>query len=143
LRLTKEPSASVLAIANFLSRVLPSLRIGNGLNDGDLSHDPKVAKDYTGDPLNHDKISFRLFNIIYHSGYHALRNVYKINYPFLLMHGTEDKITSPKASENFVMNTSSRTQLKLWEGQYHELHNEPIYEEVFQYISDWLKQYDL
>jgi alpha-beta hydrolase superfamily lysophospholipase len=140
LKLVKEPSPVLLATASIANKFLPSLTLPNGLKAEDLSHDPKVVKEYTTDPLNHNKISFRLFHEIYHGGYHALRNVYKINYPFLLMHGSEDKITSPKASENYVMNTTSRTHLKLWEGQYHELHNELIYKEVFEYIMDWLKK---
>ena len=140
LKLVKEPSAAVLATASIANKIIPSCAIPNGLNADDLSHNPEVCKKYTTDPLNHNKISFRLFNEIYHGGYHALRNVYKINYPFLLMHGTEDKITSPKASENYVMNTTARTHLKLWEGQYHELQNEFIYKEVFEYIIEWLKK---
>jgi alpha-beta hydrolase superfamily lysophospholipase len=57
------------------------------------------------------------------------------------MHGTGDQITSHKASEEFVMNTSSRTHLKLWEDAFHELHHEPIREEVFDYIIKWLKEH--
>jgi alpha-beta hydrolase superfamily lysophospholipase len=56
------------------------------------------------------------------------------------MHGTADNITSHRASEQFVMNTSDRTRLKLWEGAYHELHHELQREEVFAYIIDWLNE---
>jgi alpha-beta hydrolase superfamily lysophospholipase len=143
LKLVNEPGSLLLSMVSILSKIMPGIRIANGLSADDLSHDTEVGKKYTNDPLNHDKISFRMFDILYHSGYHALRNVYKINYPFLLMHGTQDNITSAKASENYVMNTSSRTHLKLWEGLYHELHNEPEYKEIFQYILDWLSRYDL
>ena len=108
-----------------------------------MSHDPEVARNCISDPLNHNKISLRLLYNIYDAGLYALRNVYKINYPFLLMHGTEDNITSPKASEDYVMNTTKRTHLKLWEGQYHELHNEVIYKDIFKYIIDWLAEYDI
>ena len=143
LKMAKEPSQPVISLTKFLSKVMPSVTFPNGLDLEHISHDPEIVRSYANDPLNHNKVSARLFTEMYQGGYHALRNVYKINYPFLLMHGTEDRITSPRASENYVMNTCSRTQLKLWEGQYHELHNELIYQEVFDYIIDWLKKYDL
>jgi alpha-beta hydrolase superfamily lysophospholipase len=143
LKLKQEPPKALISIVNFLKKLFPALTIPNGLNAEDISHDPEVVRNYTSDPLNHNKISLKLFSEIYKGGYFVLRNVYKINTPFLLMHGTEDKITSPQASENFVMNTSERTHLKLWEGQYHELHNELIYKEVFEYIINWLKSHNL
>lgn len=143
LRLTKEPSDLILYFSGLGSKIFPSFTLGNGLNSKDFSHNPDTIKDFVNDPFNHNRISFRLFTILFRSGYHALRNVYKINYPFLLMHGSDDQITSPKASENYVMNTSDRTQFKLWKGAYHELHNELNYKEVFKYITDWLAIYNI
>ena len=143
LKLTNPPSEILISIVSVLKKLFPSFCIPNGLNSEDISHDPEVIRNYPSDPLNHNKISFRLFYEIQQAGLHALRNVYKINYPFLLMHGTADNITSPKASENYVMNTTKRTHLKLWKGQYHELHNELIYEDVFKYIIDWLAEYKI
>ncbi|HEY1226301.1 MAG TPA: alpha/beta fold hydrolase, partial [Ramlibacter sp.] len=43
-----------------LSRLAPNLRVGNGLDAQDLSHDPAVAPAYLSDPLNHDRIGARL-----------------------------------------------------------------------------------
>ena len=54
------------------------------------------------------------------------------------MHGSGDQITSHNASENFVANTSDRTQLKIWEGLRHELHNEFEYREIFEYLFSWI-----
>jgi alpha-beta hydrolase superfamily lysophospholipase len=31
-------------------------------------------------------------------------------------------------------------ELKIWEGGYHELHNEPFKDEVFKCILDWIKK---
>jgi alpha-beta hydrolase superfamily lysophospholipase len=30
--------------------------------------------------------------------------------------------------------------LKIWDGGYHELHNEPFNEEVFRFIMDWINK---
>lgn len=143
LKLTNPPADVLVSIVSFLKKIFPSFTIPNGLNADDISHDPEVARNYVSDPLNHNKISLRLFYEVYQSGLYALSNVYKINYPFLLMHGTADNICSPKASEASVQNTTKRTRLKLWEGQYHELQNELIYKEVFNYVIEWLAEYKI
>jgi acylglycerol lipase len=46
-------------------------------------------------------------------------------------------ITSPDGSREFAEKTTM-VELKLWEGGYHELHNEPIKHEVFKYILNWI-----
>lgn len=139
LKLYNEPSAFLLKLTGFLKKIFPALTISNQLKAEQISHDPEVVRDYERDPLNHDRISLKMFHEIYQAGYHALRNVYKINYPFLIMHGKSDTICSPKASEDYVLNTSKRTKLKLWENQYHELHNEFIKEDVHAFIMSWLE----
>lgn len=140
LKLANPPSDLLISIVGGLKKLFPGLQIPNGLNAEDISHDPEVVRMYEKDPLNHNKISLKLFSEITEGGNHALRNIYKINSPFLIMHGTGDRITSAKASENYVLNTNKRTKLKLWEGQYHELHNELIYKDVFDYIFQWLEE---
>jgi alpha-beta hydrolase superfamily lysophospholipase len=140
LKLFNEPAPFVIRITGYLKKVLPSLTISNQLKAEQISHDPEVVRDYDRDPLNHDRISLKMFHEIYQAGYHALRNLNKINCPFLIMHGTTDTITSPKASEDYVLNTSNRTNLKLWNNQYHELHNEFIKEEVHSFIISWLDE---
>jgi alpha-beta hydrolase superfamily lysophospholipase len=130
----------LLKLTGLLKKALPALAISNQLKAEQISHDPEIVRDYERDPLNHDRITLKMFHEIYQAGYHALRNVYKINSPFLIMHGSGDTITSPKASAEYVMNTGKRTRLKIWENQYHELHNEFIKEEVHAYIISWLEE---
>ena len=139
LKLVSEPPLPVIKITSLLKRFFPTLTQSNRLKPEQLSHDPEVVRDYSRDPLNHDRISLKMFHELYNGGYFALRNVYKINYPFLLMHGTGDSICSSKASEDYVRNTGKMTELKLWENQFHELHNEFIKEDVHAYIISWLE----
>jgi acylglycerol lipase len=140
LKLTNPPSKALLKILQPLLKIAPGMTISNGLDHNDISRVEEEVQKYTNDPLVHGKISIGLFNSIHEGGLNALRNVYKINCPFLLMHGTADNICSPKASEEYVMNTSDRTRLKLWEGGYHELHHDTVHQEVFDYIIQWFKE---
>ncbi len=139
LKLVDEPSGTLVTIIGFLKMLFPSLAVSNRIKAEQISSDPQVVREYENDPLVHNRISLNMFHEMYQGGYLALRNVYKINSPFLLMHGVRDTIVSAKASENYVMNTSKRIRLKLWENQLHELHNEFIKQEVFEFIINWLE----
>lgn len=126
-----------------MNSIAPGLVIkAKGLGAEKLSDDPEHWEEVRNDPLVHRKISIKYAYEMMTKGEYALRHVYKINKPFLLMHGDADEITSHKASENFVANTSDRTRLKIWEGLRHELHNQLDYKEVFQYVIDWIKSLD-
>jgi alpha-beta hydrolase superfamily lysophospholipase len=139
LRLTFRISPPELVLAKLMNSLLPGVRFKRkGTMTEHLSHDPEHWEDLRKDPLVHGMITARYFWIIHQQGAYAMRHVYKINKPFLLMHGSDDRITSPKASEEFVANTSDRTRLRIWDGLYHELHNEFEYKEIAKYIMDWL-----
>jgi alpha-beta hydrolase superfamily lysophospholipase len=139
LRLTFSVTPLEMAFGKIMNSLLPGVRFQRkGTRTEVLSHDPEHWEDVRNDPLNHGMITARYFSIIQQHGEYAMRHVYKINKPFLLMHGSDDQITSPKASEDFVANTSDRTHLKIWDGLYHELHNEFEYKDIAKYAIDWL-----
>ncbi|GAF74583.1 unnamed protein product, partial [marine sediment metagenome] len=103
-----------------------------------ISRDPEVVRAYENDPLGHDHISARMFIGIYQSGHWALEHALEFPLPLLLMHGRADKITSVNASSEFVGKITKNCTLKIWDGLYHEIHNEPEKEEVFKFLIDWL-----
>lgn len=143
LRLSFKPSSIKLALAKTMKRILPGLLQPSGLNVGHISHDPEVVKAYENDPLVHDRISVRMFIGAYTRGEWALANAGKLDRSVLLMHGGDDKITSADASHRFAEKAGKHVELKIWEEMYHELHNEKIKDEVFEYIIDWLKKQEL
>ncbi len=54
------------------------------------------------------------------------------------MHGGADPITSARASQEFARRAGDKVTLKIWEGMYHEIHNEAVQAEVFRFMLDWL-----
>ena len=70
---------------------------------------------------------------------YSLAHASELKIPTLLIHGSDDLITSPDGSREFAGKTSM-VELKIWDGGYHELHNEPFRKEVFKYILDWIKK---
>jgi len=134
------PPAWKIKLANILNGVWPALTLSNELDPMELSHDPQVGKAYLEDPLVHDKISARLYNNTITQGTWALENARLLNYPTLIMHGTDDRITSHKASERFAKEAGSMATLKIWNSLRHEIHNENKKDEVMNFMCDWIKK---
>jgi alpha-beta hydrolase superfamily lysophospholipase len=94
---------------------------------------------YAKDPLVHGKISVGLFANAMNAGEYSLKHAPELKIPTLLIHGSDDNLTSPQASKEFAGKTNM-VELKIWEGGYHELHNELFREEVFKYIMRWINK---
>jgi len=57
--------------------------------------------------------------------------------PLLIVHGTDDPITSHDASNNFV-NHCPNASFASWQSLFHETHNEDCWKDVLQYNTDWM-----
>ena len=138
LRLAFEPPKIKLFLVSVMKKLIPGLIQPSGLNLNHLSHDKTVVQKYSADPLVHDKVSVRLFDGALTAAKYALTHASELKIPVLILHGSEDMITSPEGSREFAGKTNM-VKLKIWVGGYHELHNEPFKDEVFKYIIDWIK----
>jgi alpha-beta hydrolase superfamily lysophospholipase len=137
LKLAFKPDESMVKLATMMKNIFPALILPAGLVVEHLSHDQKVVDAFKNDPLNHNKISLSLFHAAISAASNALKNAASLNKPLLLMHGTDDHICSAEGSREFASKTTM-AELKLWDGGYHELHNDLYRHEVFNYIIAWL-----
>ncbi|MBI4649294.1 MAG: lysophospholipase [Bacteroidia bacterium] len=138
LRLAYDIKRNKTIIAKLFNTLLPVYRFSTNLDIENLCHDKEIISAYKNDTLVHDKISARMFIDVTRAGLWAIENAGLIYLPLLLMHGSCDKITSHLASIEFAGKSKNFTTLKIWEGLYHELHNEDQRTEVFQTIINWL-----
>lgn len=141
IRLAFQPSAAQMILGRLMSRLRPSFSLPNSLDARDLSRDPEVVSAYENDPLVHDRISARLFVSCYSAGLWALEHASSLKLPLLIMHGGEDRITSLEASRRFAGQVARGCTFKQWEGCRHEIHNEPVKEELFSFVVDWLSDH--
>jgi alpha-beta hydrolase superfamily lysophospholipase len=142
LRLSYTPSAAKVRAARIMNRLSPGFTQSSGLNAKDLSHDPEVVRAYEGDPLVHDRISARLAMAMLDAGEWAIAHAAEFPpIPLLLVHGTGDRITSAQATQAFAAKVPGECTLKLWEGLYHETHNEPEKREVLGYTIRWMDEH--
>lgn len=137
LKLSFEPDKSKVQLASLVKYIFPGLIQPSGLVVEHISHDKEVVDKYKNDPQVHRKISVSLFHGAMKAGSYALENASNLKVPLLLMHGSDDQICSPDGSREFV-SRAKNAELKIWEGGYHELHNELFKEEVFDYILKWI-----
>ncbi|MBT3337319.1 MAG: alpha/beta hydrolase [Anaerolineae bacterium] len=139
IKLAFEPPAIQVFLGKTMNKIFPAFIQASGLETSALSRDPEVIRAYEEDSLVHDKISARLFVGMYESGLWALEHANDFPLPLLLMHGSDDRITSAEASREFSEKAPDKVALKIWDGFYHEIHNEPKQKEVFKTILDWLE----
>lgn len=136
--LSLKPSWFKMLMAQIVRRLLPGITVASDIDVRSLSRNENVVKQYLNDPMVHNFIRPKLFLEIEQYGLKASRNIYKINIPLLVMHGTADRITSFRVTRNFVMNSSRLTTFRKWTDAYHELHNDVCEQEVFSYVLGWL-----
>jgi alpha-beta hydrolase superfamily lysophospholipase len=134
------PPAQV-ALAKVMNKLQPGMTMPNGLALDGLARDPAVIRAYTSDPHVHNKISVRLATGMLDAGEWALAHAAEFPLPLLLVHGTADRLTSAQATEAFAAKVPGDCTLKLWDGYYHETHNEPEKTDVLAFMIDWLQKH--
>jgi len=139
LRLSFEPSKSKVLIASVVKYLIPGFSQPSGLNVNHISHDESVVEKYKNDSLVHGNISVALFDGAMTAAESSLAHASDLRIPTLLLHGSNDLITSPEGSREFA-GKSSMVELKIWENGYHELHNEPFKDDVFKFILNWINR---
>lgn len=58
--------------------------------------------------------------------------------PLLVAQGSKDQLVDPVAAENFALHAKGNVTYKRFEGGYHELHNEPNKQELFDVFARWI-----
>jgi alpha-beta hydrolase superfamily lysophospholipase len=138
LKLAFDIKPAQVTLMKMMNIVAPGFSQHSPVDAEELSHDQAVVKAYQNDPLVHDIISARLFLSIYESGLWAIDHAAEFSLPLLLMHGGADPIISVQGSQEFAQKAGNKVTLKVWDGLYHEIHNELEKAEVFNTMLDWL-----
>lgn len=140
LQLLHKPAPLLAFLVKVLNVIYPAYTQASGLDQKTISRDPAEVQAYATDPLVHDKISARLYSVMEANALHALEHVDKLKVPMLLIHGSADGLSSANGSKELAKKAGSIISLRIWEGLYHETHNEPEKAEVIQTMIDWADQ---
>jgi alpha-beta hydrolase superfamily lysophospholipase len=122
-----------------LPRVLPHLRVDNGLKTEFVARDPDVVKAYKADPMVHRRISAGLAAWILTQGDQTLRDAPQWQVPTLLLYAGQDKLVNAQASAYFAQSAPADVvQAQCFEGMYHEIFNDLYRAQVFTALKRWL-----
>jgi acylglycerol lipase len=127
-------------LGNALYTLIPRFSMSNGLPLDGISHDKAVVDAYKADKLTHPSISARMGMDLIRNGQQISQRANEIQLPLLLMVGRDDYLINVKAVITFGQNAGNLTTLKVWDGGYHELHNEFFKVDVIQTMVDWISK---
>lgn len=133
----EEQKTKVMA-AKLLGPILPTLSLPSGLDPAQLSRDPKVVQAYKEDPLVHNRATIRFASTMLGLLPWINEHAHQFKLPLLIYQGTADRVVYPSGSQEFASRVPGDCTLKLWEGLFHETHNEPEKEEVLNFFIGWL-----
>ncbi len=105
----------------------------------ETSRNPETVDRHRTDPLRFEMISPRFAIEMLSASKEAFRSASQIVLPTLIQQASEDHATIPEKNKEFFDNISSADKTwKLYEGLYHEIHEEPEREEVLADLYTWL-----
>ncbi len=138
LRSELEEQPIKVMLAKILGALWPTLSLSTGLKPERISHDREVVQAYMKDPLVHDKATLGWGRLMILNNRWTLEHIEEFPLPLLLMQGKEDMLAYPSGSLEVAAGLKDRCKLVMWEGMYHEIHNEPGKEKVIRTMLDWM-----
>ncbi len=139
IKISENISSMTITMSKILSKVAPKAGV-LALDASMISRDPEVVKVYNSDPLVfHGKTPARLASEMLKSMLRVKAEVSKISLPFITVQGSQDKLVDPGGAQMLYEGASSRDKtIKIYEGFYHEVFNEPEREVVLKDVETWL-----
>jgi alpha-beta hydrolase superfamily lysophospholipase len=142
LKISDDISPLLVRLSSIIGKVLPKLPTIK-LDSSGISRDPEVVKRYDNDPLVYrGGIPARTGAEITGATRKIQAEMETITLPLLILHGTDDRLADPEGSKELYQRVQSKDKtLKLYEGYYHEVMNEPEKELVLADIVEWTERH--
>ena len=107
-----------------------------GIETKDLTRNDEVIEETKQDGLMLRKVTYKWYNILLETMKDTVQHFKDIqSMPTLLMYGTEDKLLELRSFNELKNNLNTNEfYFKVWEGFYHEIHNEPERDQVMRYV---------
>jgi alpha-beta hydrolase superfamily lysophospholipase len=132
-----QPPRPINYLIQTISRFRPSLKVPLRFNSRIITRDENIVYAYNEDPQIRRSVTLSLARTMGSMATMLDRSVCTFNIPVLIQHGNADSLTSHNASLRFA-HRGKNIQFKSWPDCYHELHNEPEREDVFNFTLQWI-----
>jgi len=132
-------SQATIIMGKILSALAPKMGL-LALDTQGISRDPEVVETYVNDPLVfHGKTPARLAAELLKAMLRVTAEADKISLPFIVVQGSEDKLVDPGGAQMLYDKAGSKDKtIKVYEGLYHEVFNEPERARVLKDVETWL-----
>lgn len=136
-------SGAQKVLMEYLPKLVPNLRVANGVQSRHLSHDASVVKAYDDDALQHHRISARLARYMAEGGRRVQARARHWSVPTLLIWAGQDKLVNPAGSALLAEHAPAAVlQAQCFDEAYHEIFNESpeLAAPVLARLESWLDQ---
>lgn len=139
-KVPKNITPAILVVGKMLSALAPRFGL-IGLEADGVCRDPAVVKAYISDPLVYKgKATARLAAEILKAMQYVSAQATKITLPILMVQGSADRLVDPAGSLMLYDAVSSADkEIRIYDGFYHEVFNEPEHDEVLRDVEIWLE----
>ena len=133
-------SQATIFAGNILSFIMPKAGLVQ-LDAEGVSRDPAVVDAYASDPLVYTgKITARLGAELLKAMKRVTEQAPKIRLPIMIVQGSDDKLVDPSGAQLLYDLVSSKDKtIKIYNGFYHEVFNEPEHELVLNDVKIWIE----
>jgi alpha-beta hydrolase superfamily lysophospholipase len=128
------------ALGKVLLHVAPTARLPNGIAASDISHDPKVVREYTNDPLVQHAITPGLYFAAREAQRAARAAPDALEARTLFLLAGADRIVSTPAAETFARRIGEHAEVEVFPGLYHETWNEADPGSVYRRLFRWVEE---
>ncbi len=131
---------TTVVVGKIFSALLPKFGL-LGLEAEGICRDPAVVQAYISDPLVHKgKTTARLAAEMLKAMQHISAQASKITLPIMIVQGSADRLVDPAGARMLYDTVSSaEKEIRIYEGFYHEVFNEPEQERVLRDVERWIE----
>jgi alpha-beta hydrolase superfamily lysophospholipase len=135
-------SPMTITMGKLLSKITPKAGL-LALDAKAVSKDPAVVEAYVTDPLVYTgKLTARLAAEMLRAMQRVTDEVGTISLPMIIVQGKADKLVDPSGAQMLYDKSGSTDKtLKMYDGLYHEVFNEPEREQVLTDVENWLESH--
>lgn len=133
-------SAATVFLGRALSVLMPKFAMVQ-IDAQGVSRDPAVVQGYIDDPLVYKgKYTVRMAIEALEAMQRVGAEAGEITLPILILQGSADKIVDPTGAQDLYDGVSSEDKtIKVYDGLYHEVFNEPECDQVLSDVEAWLE----
>ena len=132
---------TTIAFAKLFSKLAPRCRFRSRVDPRETTRNQAVLKQRAADPLIHQSLTAGWFFAMRSALNSAWEEADAVDLPLLVLQAGADSIVSPKAAEYWLdLVNSEDKSFQIFPDHFHELLNEPTWQETTAEILDWLAQ---